>query len=129
MDSIFQVQGSAKSQLAPLFLIHAISGSALPYNSLGALDSRGRAIYAISSPLYGPRRYRLPSSIDDVARQYLRLVRSKQTTGPYVLGGRSFGGIVALKMAEMLSAQEETILKLTLVDTSTTQSFSRATAW
>jgi thioesterase domain-containing protein len=117
MDSIFQVQGSPKSRLAPLFLIHAISGLALPYNSLGSLDNRGRTVYAISSPLYGPRRYRLPSSIDDVARQYIRLVRSKQATGPYLLGGWSFGGLVALKMAEMLSAQGETVLEVIMIDT------------
>lgn len=117
MVSIFQVQVSSESRLAPLFLIHAISGLALPYNSFGTLDSRGRVIYAISSPLYAPRRYRLPSSIDDVARQYIRFVRSKQATGPYLLGGWSFGGLVALRMAEMLSAQGETILQIILIDT------------
>ncbi|KAJ5940244.1 hypothetical protein N7516_000412 [Penicillium verrucosum] len=117
MDTIFQVQGSPKSRLAPLFLIHAISGLAMPYNSLGSLDTRGRTVYGISSPLYGPRRYRLPSSIDDVARQYIRLVRSKQATGPYVLGGWSFGGLVALKMAELLTAQGETILHVIMIDT------------
>ncbi|CAI7643301.1 unnamed protein product [Penicillium glandicola] len=117
MDTIFQVQGSPKSRLAPLFLVHAISGLALPYNSLGSLDLRGRTVYAINSPIYGPRRYRLPSSIEDVARQYIRFVRSKQATGPYLLGGWSFGGLVAMKMAEMLSAQGETILQVVMIDT------------
>ncbi|KAL4965981.1 thioesterase domain-containing protein [Aspergillus stella-maris] len=117
MDPVFQVQRCPKSRLAPLFLIHAISGLALPYNSLNTLDSRGRTVYGISSPIYGPRRYRLPSSIYDVARQYIHFVRSKQATGPYLLGGWSFGGLVALKMAEILSAQGEKILQVIMIDT------------
>lgn len=117
MDSIFQVQGDSKVRLTPLFLIHAISGLGLPYRSLGQIDHRERAVYGINSPIYGARRYRLPSSIDDVARQYIRLVRSKKATGPYLLGGWSFGGLVALKMAEMLRAQGETILQVIMIDT------------
>ena len=123
MDSILHIQGSDASSLTPLFLVHAISGLALPYLGLDSLtedsedDNEGRAVYGISSPIYGSKSYRLPVSIDDVAAQYISLIqREVRPEGPYLLGGWSLGGMIALKMASILEAQGETVVHVIMID-------------
>ena len=123
MDSILHIQGSNASSLTPLFLVHAISGLALPYLGLDSLtddsedEDEGRAVYGISSPIYGNKSYRLPASIDDVAAQYISLIqREVQPEGPYLLGGWSLGGMIALKMASILEARGETVVHVIMID-------------
>ena len=123
MDTILHIQGSDASPLTPLFLVHAVSGLALPYLGLGPLaddsddDGEGRAVYGISSPIYGSKGYRLPPTIDDIAAQYISLIqREVQPEGPYLLGGWSLGGMIALKMASILEARGETVLHVIMID-------------
>ena len=123
MESLLYIQGSEVSPLTPLFLVHAISGLALPYLSLGSLANDNddgdddRLVYGISSPIYGNKNYRLPSTLDEVARQYISLIkREVQPEGPYLLGGWSLGGVIALKMAELLEAWGETVLHVVMID-------------
>ena len=124
MDTLVHLQGDEDSNLTPLFLIHAVSGLALPYLGLGPLSAADsdeadelRAIYGISSPVYSSKSYRLPSSVDEVARQYISLIKKEvQSHGPYLLGGWSLGGVIALKMASILEAQGETVLHVIMID-------------
>lgn len=123
MDSMLYIQGNEASPLTPLFLVHAISGLALPYLGLNSLtndndqDDQHRLVYGISSPIYGNKNYRLPPSLDEVARQYISLIkREVQPKGPYLLGGWSLGGLIALKMAGILEAQGETVLHVIMID-------------
>lgn len=56
-------------------------------------------------------------SVQQVAERYLQKVRTIQPTGPYLLAGESFGGIVAYEMAQLLQAQGETVALLAMFDT------------
>ncbi|KIJ60828.1 polyketide synthetase [Hydnomerulius pinastri MD-312] len=56
------------------------------------------------------------SSIDAMAEHYLKLVRSIQPSGPYVLCGHSFGGIVAHCMATRLLRAGLQVQHLILLD-------------
>jgi thioesterase domain-containing protein len=47
----------------------------------------------------------------------LRVIRVVQPEGPYAIGGWSFGGLVALEMAQQLSARGEGVALLALLDT------------
>lgn len=124
METILHIQGSEASPLTPLFLVHAVSGLALPYLSLGRLtedsdggEEEGRAVYGISSPVYSSGSYRLPPSIDDVATQYISLIqREVQPKGPYLLGGWSLGGMIALRMAAILETRGERVLHVIMID-------------
>ena len=123
MDNIIHVQGDEASALTPLFLIHAISGLALPYLGLGSLSDESdqvegsRPVYGVSSPIYGHKDYKLPSSLDDVARQYISFIqREIQPEGPYLLGGWSLGGTIALKMASILESWGESVLHVIMID-------------
>ncbi|MBD2329071.1 condensation domain-containing protein [Alkalinema sp. FACHB-956] len=56
-------------------------------------------------------------TVQQVAERYLQKVRTIQPTGPYLLAGESFGGIVAYEMAQLLQAQGETVALLAMFDT------------
>jgi thioesterase domain-containing protein len=57
--------------------------------------------------------------VEDMARHYLNLIRIVQAEGPYFLLGHSFGGLVALEMAQLLAEAGETIACLIMLDTPT----------
>ncbi|KAI4264724.1 MAG: hypothetical protein L6R42_000184 [Xanthoria sp. 1 TBL-2021] len=123
MDDIIFIQGGESSTLTPLFLIHAVSGLALPYLGLGSLThglgrfGQDRAVYGLNSPIYANKEYQLPRSLDEVARQYISIIkREVQPRGPYLLGGWSLGGVIALKMASILEARGESVLHVVMID-------------
>jgi amino acid adenylation domain-containing protein len=56
-------------------------------------------------------------SVDDIVDGYLPFLRATQPTGPYFLGGFSFGGLLAYQMAARLAAGGEPIGFVALFDT------------
>ncbi|KAI2993605.1 hypothetical protein CBS147346_10899 [Aspergillus niger] len=122
MEPILHIQGDAHSSLTPLIFIHAVSGLAWPYMALGNLSNtsdpaRSRPVYGISSPVYSVSRYTLPSSLEEIAKEYVERLQSElQPHGPYLLGGWSMGGMIAVKMAEILQAKKETVQQVILLD-------------
>ena len=62
---------------------------------------------ADDQPCYGIRPHgqdgrRAPTTVEEMAADYLRQIRSVQPQGPYLIGGFSFGGLVAYEMAQQL---------------------------
>jgi acetoacetyl-CoA synthetase len=55
--------------------------------------------------------------IEDMAAFYLESLREIQPLGPYSIVGYSFGGLIALEMAQRLVAEGKTVALLVLVDT------------
>ena len=120
MEAILHLQGDPHSELTPLFLIHAISGLALPYLALGSLsEDSERPVYGISSPTYEYKSYTLPSTLDSLAVEYVNLIRREvQPHGPYLLGGWSMGGMIAERCAAIIESQGEKVLHVVLIDSS-----------
>ena len=61
-------------------------------------------------------RHASPLTIERIAEGFLRELRTLQPSGPYFLGGWSFGGLVAYEMARELEAQGEAVELLALID-------------
>jgi amino acid adenylation domain-containing protein len=102
----------------PLFMVHPIGGIVLSYRNLATHLEPGRPVFGLQDPyleVEGGENIEL--SIEEMAAEYLAAVRSFQLAGPYLLGGWSFGGIVAFEMAQQLRAAGETVDLLALVDT------------
>ena len=73
-------------------------------------------------PVYGfmhqcqdgmPARY---TTVQDIATHYLEELCSVQPDGPYLLGGYSFGGLVAFEMAQQLLSRGESVGLLVLLE-------------
>jgi nonribosomal peptide synthetase DhbF len=99
----------------PLFCIHHAGGFSWPYARLIPHIPPDRPIYGLQARSL-LERGALPDSIDDVAADYLGLIRQVQPVGPYNLIGWSFGGLVAHSMATQLQAMGEEVATLALLD-------------
>ena len=54
--------------------------------------------------------------IEEIAERATGAIRERQATGPYLLGGYSFGGLIALEVARCLTAEGERVGQLFLID-------------
>jgi thioesterase domain-containing protein len=56
-------------------------------------------------------------SVEQMASDYLKEIRSVQPEGPYYLVGNCIGGVVAYEIARQLEAQHQKVALLVLMDT------------
>ncbi|KAJ6786207.1 hypothetical protein PWT90_04713 [Aphanocladium album] len=122
METVLHIQGGQGCRNTPLILIHAISGLALPYLALGELD---RDVYGISAPLFEHgSASSMPRTLVDVAALYVAIVRREiQPHGPYLLGGWSLGGMIAVEMARIFVSQGETVSHVIMIDSMNPETF------
>ena len=113
-----QAPPSTGSHKSPMFLIHPGAGFIYEYQHLTSLD---RGVYAIHDPkLLRPSTDTWPS-IEAMASQYADLVldtvRETHPDVPILLGGYSFGGVVALEIARLLlNSNSPGVAGLILID-------------
>jgi uncharacterized protein (TIGR02246 family) len=74
-----------------------------------------RPFFGIQSPMLEDRSAR-PGSIEEMAARYVDAIRQAQPKGPYLLGGFSFGGVIATEMARKLKQQGQDVAHLLLLD-------------
>lgn len=95
----------------PLFLCQGVSlyqplisclDSEQPVYGLIAEDGQGKAVYF--------------DRIEKLAAYHIEEIRTIQPEGPYLLGGLSFGGIIALEVAQQLISQGHKVALLALFD-------------
>lgn len=67
-----------------------------------------------------------PLDVRAMAEDYVALVQRHRPRGPYLLGGVSFGGLLAYEMAQVLSARGEEVALLALFDAILPRAFERA---
>jgi acyl transferase domain-containing protein/thioesterase domain-containing protein len=101
----------------PLFCVHAVGGDVIFYEQLARALGPDQPFYAFQSPLVSKIETR-HVSIEELASMYVREMRSFFPQGPYLIGGASFGGLVAFEMAKQLYAQGAKPRLLVLFDTS-----------
>jgi len=100
---------------APLFLVHAVGGNVMAYRELARALDANRPVYAFEAPgLHGEARPL--DSIETMADHYLQAMREVQPHGPYLVGGWSLGGVIALEMARRLEGLGERVARLILLD-------------
>jgi len=102
---------------APLYLVPAVSGSALAYLPLLRRLATDRPIHAFHAPgLDGHGA--VPERFEDLARHYIGELQAVQPHGPYLLGGWSIGGALALEMALQLAAAGHEVPVVLMLDSS-----------
>jgi amino acid adenylation domain-containing protein len=100
----------------PFFCVHALGGNVLEYYDLARHLGADQPFYGLQSA--GLDSSRPPHTrVEDMAAHYIKELRELQPHGPYFIGGRSLGGMVAFEMAQQLKAQGQSIGLLALLDT------------
>jgi thioesterase domain-containing protein len=100
----------------PLFCIHALGPSLLFYRRLATLLGSDQPFYALQSPLESQAQIQEPT-IEELASIYVKELQTFFPEGPYLLGGASLGGLIALEMCQQLNAQGKKPGLLVLFDT------------
>jgi thioesterase domain-containing protein/acyl carrier protein len=99
----------------PFFCVHGAGGTTLGFQDLARHFAPHRPFYGTRAPSW----QRLPPGgerVEDMAARYVKALRERQGEGPYYLGGYSFGGSIALELAQQLRAQGETVALLAILD-------------
>ncbi len=99
----------------PFFCVHNLSGDVWSIAGLRPYMPPGRPLYGLQvRDLTGKQEP--PDRIEDIAANYLEEITRLQPGGPYFLGGRCFGGLVAFEMAQQLTARGKEVKLLVIVD-------------
>ncbi len=99
----------------PFFCVHAVGGNVLEYYDLARHLGHDQPFYGLQS--LGLNDSHEPHArIEDMAAHYLKEIRAHHPSGPYFIGGRSLGGIIAYEMARQLKEQRQEVALLALLD-------------
>jgi thioesterase domain-containing protein/acyl carrier protein len=100
----------------PLYCIHGMGGHVTNFMPLAARLAAQRTVFGIQGQ--GLEAEQQPHDrIEDMARFYLAEIRSVQPNGPYLLAGWSMGGLIALEVAQRLTAAGERVPLVAMLDT------------
>lgn len=110
-------KGTDFQPLPPLFLLPDGSGMSTVYQFIHPID---RPIYSINSPFLADASA-WNGGITQIAHYYLACIKLVQPEGPWLVGGWSFGGMVAFEIARILvstpgGAENDRIAGLFLLD-------------
>lgn len=100
----------------PLFCVHTRTGNVVEYYALSQYLNREQPIYGLQAKGLNSGEV-LDYRVEAMASSYIRELRELQPTGPYLLCGYSFGGLVAYEMAQQLVQNGQEIGLLALIDT------------
>ncbi len=108
------IQIKAGSQKPPIFITHGLCGT-VRFSGLATHIRTGHPIYGIQGKGIDGIEEPL-ERVEDMAQFYLEALENLYPQGPYILIGYSFGGLVALEMAQRLSETRNKVASLVLVD-------------
>ncbi|HMD48167.1 MAG TPA: thioesterase domain-containing protein, partial [Bryobacteraceae bacterium] len=100
---------------SPLFLIPGVDGKVDCFLQLVQHLRRDRPVYAIRSQAF-VRGARARTRVEDQAAYYIQEIQRVQPDGPYQLVGFSFGGLIALEVAQQLRSRSQPTALLGIVD-------------
>jgi surfactin family lipopeptide synthetase A len=99
----------------PVFLIHPVGGTVFWYTNLVKHLNCHNSIYGIQDPAIVDKNIAF-NNLPEMAKFYIDLIKQIQPNGPYILGGASFGGTVAIEMANQLIQKNEKVISTILFD-------------
>jgi thioesterase domain-containing protein len=100
----------------PFFCVHGAGGEADLFEPLADLLSPEQPFFGLRLEGAAARRAHA-RGVERLAAHYVDAMRSVRPHGPYLIGGYSFGGVVAFAMASHLATLGEPPAVLVLVDT------------
>ncbi|MER5213938.1 SDR family NAD(P)-dependent oxidoreductase [Streptomyces sp. NPDC002838] len=114
-DRHFLVPINRSGSKTPSFWVHHLFGDVSYCIYLSRYLGMDHPLYALEQ-LDSDLRFTQFESIEAMAARYVAEMRQEHPEGPYVLGGASFGGILAFEMARQLVEAGQEVSHLYLVD-------------
>jgi len=99
----------------PFFCMPGSGGNVVYFHQLAHHLGNNQPFYALQPPSLDGVSQPF-STVEELAAYYLQTIQSLQPSGPYFLGGHSFGVLVAFEVAQQLQKQGETVALLALFD-------------
>uniref|UniRef100_UPI003D730929 alpha/beta fold hydrolase n=1 Tax=Streptomyces wuyuanensis TaxID=1196353 RepID=UPI003D730929 len=99
---------------SPLFCLPPVAGLSWCYSGLLKELPADLPVYGLQSPGLGEGEP--AATVEEMAAAYVRIIRSVQPAGPYLLLGWSFGGLVAHAVAEELQRHQQEVGLLAVAD-------------
>jgi thioesterase domain-containing protein/acyl carrier protein len=112
-ETLFPIRPTG--HLEPLFCVHPAVGLSWAYSRLLPHIPTAHPIYGLQSRAVTGLDS-VPTSVEEMAAEYVRIIRTIQPVGPYHLLGWSFGGLVAHAIGAQLQSEGEEIALLVLLD-------------
>ena len=114
--TVILLRASGNTRATPLFCVAGAGSPAVSLRPLADALGEDRACYGVQAR--GLEETARPDrTIEAAARRPLAEIRAIQPTGPYLLAGYSYGGLVAFEMACALEATGERVALLAVLDT------------
>jgi thioesterase domain-containing protein len=108
------VQVQAGGSKRPFFFLHGdVLGGGFYCSTLAREIGADQPFYALQP--HGVGGQQLPETIEAMAADHLKLLRSVQPAGPYLLGGYCNNALVAFEMARQVKAQGQRVDLLVLL--------------
>jgi thioesterase domain-containing protein/NAD(P)-dependent dehydrogenase (short-subunit alcohol dehydrogenase family)/acyl carrier protein len=112
---IIEIQPGESTEL-PIFLVHPIGGHVYFYRDLAETLGGRHPVYGIQAR--GLEDNEEPfENMQEMAAHYIEAIRGLYPTGPYILGGASFGGMAAFEMARRFKIHHQEKALLFMIDT------------
>ncbi len=115
-------QGSSEKK--PLFMVHPIGGEVYFYRDLGLHLGVDQPLYAFQAPGLAGNVTPL-NRVKNIAKLYIDELRLTDAKPPFLLGGSSFGGLIAYEMAQQLNSGGEKVALIVMIDTPAPQDMPR----
>lgn len=113
-SQVILLQGNHSSEALKMFLLPDGSGSLTSYMQLPSLGLN-TCIYGVESAFVKePSKH--VYNCDEIVGHFVAAIRGKQSNGPYLLGGISFGALHAYEVARKLLEAGEQVQGLLLMD-------------
>lgn len=106
-------QGSGEQKF---FCIHGAGGNVLNFYPLSKTIGEDISFYGLQAKGIDGK-LPLATSVTEMASSYVAEILEVQSQGPYLLGGYSGGGLVAIEVARMLKDMGHTVKKVVMIDT------------
>ncbi|KAJ3497716.1 hypothetical protein NLG97_g1690 [Lecanicillium saksenae] len=98
-----------------LFMFHDGSGLCSMYSKLHDIDQKLHAIYSLESPSSSPRNVAI-ETMEELAAWYIKHANLLQQPDEVILGGWSFGGVLAFEVSRQLLGLGKPVKGLILID-------------
>lgn len=107
---------NAAGKRPPLVTIRTWSKEGEHFRALARSLGADQPIYSLAPPDF-PTLEQYPRTTDEWVEHLLPMVRRLDVDGPWLLGGWSFGGVLALELGERLAAEDRPVALVLMLDT------------